>query len=117
MNVGDFEVCMVANYTDLCKSENCEIITVYESLQCYIPNTFTPDQDNLNEGFKPSMSNVALLEQYEFSIFNRWGELIFRTNDPNQSWDGRYLNGEYYVPDGAYYFDVQYKTYMGVGIV
>jgi gliding motility-associated-like protein len=116
-HMGDFEVCMEANYTDLCKSENCEIITVYESLQCYIPNTFTPDQDNLNEGFKPSMSNVALLEQYEFSIFNRWGELIFRTNDPNQSWDGRYLNGEYYVPDGAYYFDVQYKTYMGVGIV
>jgi gliding motility-associated-like protein len=115
-HAGDFEICLAANYTDLCKSSYCEIITIHESLQCYIPNTFTPDQDNVNEGFKPSFSNVALLEHYSMSIFDRWGECIFRSNDPNQSWDGRYLDGEYFVPDGAYYFEVQYKTLERIGV-
>ncbi len=115
-HTGDFEICLEAVYTELCKSQHCQIITINESLQCYVPNTFTPDQDNLNDGFKPSFSNIELLERYEIVVMNRWGEIIFRSNDPAKSWDGRYLDGEYYVPDGEYIYRVTYKDFSSIPI-
>jgi gliding motility-associated-like protein len=113
---GQFEVCMEAFYTSLCQSSHCEMVEVHESLQCYVPNTFTPDQDNLNDGFKPSFSNIELLERYEMVVMNRWGEIIFKSSNPTKSWDGRYLEGEYYVPDGEYVYRIIYKEFSAIDV-
>jgi gliding motility-associated-like protein len=53
----------------------------------YIPTAFSPNEDGLNDVFKPTLVNF---EQYELLIFNKWGEVIFRTKDVNQGWDGTY---------------------------
>ena len=61
-----------------------------ETEQCvcklYVPNSFTPNADNLNDGFR-TVSNCEVTS-FNMSIYSRWGELIFETNDPSQSWDG-----------------------------
>jgi len=55
----------------------------------YIPNSFTPNDDGLNDRFKPIITNYnsAILK-----IFNRWGDMIFSTHNVEQGWDGRFKN-------------------------
>lgn len=55
----------------------------------WFPNSFTPNTDQLNETFKPLLVNF---ENYEMKIFNRWGELIFETDNIEKGWDGTYKN-------------------------
>ena len=57
----------------------------------FLPNSFTPNGDGLNDSFFPVGDKVST-ENYSFKIFNRWGELIFSTNDFNEKWDGTYQN-------------------------
>ena len=53
----------------------------------YVPNAFTPNKDGLNDLLKPFM--IGIRELKYFRIFNRWGQLVFETQDPNNGWDGR----------------------------
>lgn len=53
----------------------------------YIPNAFTPNGDSYNPIYKPSVFGVL---EYEFSVFDRWGLEIFKTNDPKVGWDGTF---------------------------
>lgn len=67
----------------------------------YIPNAFTPDADQFNPYFRVCWSG-ALPKFYEFEIFNRWGERVFQSSDPNFGWDGTSdLSGQF-APDGIY---------------
>jgi gliding motility-associated-like protein len=52
----------------------------------FIPNAFTPNNDGLNDVFKPVFTGPAV--KYDFKIFNRWGELVFQTNTPGKGWNG-----------------------------
>lgn len=53
----------------------------------FIPNAFSPDQNSINDVFKPIVKNV---HNYQFLIFNRWGDKVFHTSDPEEGWDGYY---------------------------
>lgn len=65
----------------------------------YIPNTFTPNGDGLNDVF--FLAGAECLERKRLEIYNRWGQLIFETDDPfNEFWDGTYKGKE--VPQGVY---------------
>jgi gliding motility-associated-like protein len=65
----------------------------------YIPNTFTPNDDGVNDIFK--IRSFVIDELHYFRIYNRWGELMFETKDVNQGWDGTFrgqkLNSGVYV--------------------
>lgn len=56
----------------------------------HFPNAFTPNGDGKNDTFKPILSGS--LDSYHLAIFDRYGEIVFETNDPNIGWDGRYNN-------------------------
>ena len=56
----------------------------------YIPNSFTPNNDGNNDVFLPT---INIDSNYNFKIFNRWGELIFETTDVQEGWDGSSTNG------------------------
>lgn len=55
----------------------------------YFPTAFTPNGDGKNEGFGP-LGSIALLQNYQLSIYNRWGERVFHSTSPLQQWDGRH---------------------------
>lgn len=71
----------------------------------YIPNSFSPNGDQLNDEFLPEMLNC---EDYTLRIFNRWGETVFETKNINQSWDGRYKGK--IVDSGNYSYFVHFKS-------
>lgn len=97
--VGDFVVKLIAskNYKN-CIDSHVVIIHVRDDLILYCPNTFTPDGDDVNEKFTPIFTTELLLDSYTFSIFNRWGQLVFETHILNQGWDGT-MNGKVLAPD------------------
>lgn len=64
-----------------------------------LPNVFTPNFDSINDVFKPHLDEIT---EMSFSIFNRYGNLIFETNKVKGFWDGRTTSGEP-CKDGVYF--------------
>jgi gliding motility-associated-like protein len=73
------------------------------------PNAFTPNGDGRNDRFRPVL--YGNMEEYEISIYNRFGERVYQSNDPKSGWDGIY-KGEL-CDVGMYYFRVKAKCYTG----
>ncbi|MCX7696424.1 MAG: gliding motility-associated C-terminal domain-containing protein [Bacteroidales bacterium] len=72
----------------------------------FFPNVFTPNGDAFNQYFSPIGANI---EDYELYIYNRWGNLVFKTSDVNQPWDGKYKGKD--VPEGVYFYVAKYKAF------
>ena len=56
----------------------------------HVPNVFTPNEDDVNEGFCPIFNMEWAVESYDFMIFNRWGEKLFESMTVHEKWDGFY---------------------------
>lgn len=87
-------------------SRSNEVCMVVEPL-VYIPNTFSPNGDQINDIFEPIVYQLDL-NFYELSILNRWGELIFQSHDKNLGWDGNQRGGDT-CTDGIYQYVVKLK--------
>lgn len=64
--------------------------TLFMSLKASIPDAFSPDGNGINDYFAPLVT--PFVKAYSMEIYNRWGELVFKTNDPKVGWDGSYQN-------------------------
>ena len=74
-------------------------------LGLYVPNAFSPDNNGKNDVFKPLLfGNIV---QYEFSVYNRFGQVVFRSSKPAEGWDGYYKNTP--QPAGAYLWTCSYQ--------
>lgn len=105
---GFYLVYLIA-YTDFgCSDTTAQAIFVDEPLIYYVPNTFTPDNDDYNPTFKPIMTQGIDIYGYQLLIFNRWGEILFESNDAEFGWDGTY--GGNVVQDGTYVWKIRYKV-------
>ena len=71
-----------------------------ESTTLYVPNTFTPNNDGVNDVWKIVYESTCW-KQIDFQIYNRWGDVVFRGAD-DEFWDGSLNGGLYYVADGVY---------------
>ena len=67
-----------------------------------LPNVFSPNNDNINDLFIPL--RTAYVEKVDFQVFNRWGLLVFQTDDPDLNWDGKILGTNKVVSPGVYYY-------------
>ena len=70
-----------------CEDSTSQTVKVEAPYTFYVPNAFSPDNDGINDVFIPKGVFVDE-ERYEFIIYNRWGEVVFETNDVNEGWDG-----------------------------
>jgi gliding motility-associated-like protein len=78
----------------------------------YVPNSFTPNGDGINELFAPA--TTGSFRYYTFLIFDRWGENIFSSDEPGEPWDGT-VNGTP-VQDGVYVWQLSYKAVTDEGV-
>lgn len=72
----------------------------------FVQNSFTPNGDLVNDVFELQLSEEDF-EEFQFLIFNRWGEVIFETTNPNFSWDGSYKGKD--SPVGVYPYRMSYR--------
>jgi trimeric autotransporter adhesin len=104
---GDYEIVAIG-YNDLgCPGTPVVLyvtVTQCDPLIYWIPNTFTPDGNEYNQTWGPVLTSGISVDQYELTIYNRWGVVIWQTHDMNARWDGTY-NGVM-VPDGTYTWEL-----------
>jgi PKD repeat protein len=109
---GNYVVTLTATDTNGCFDIAQMIISSSETVRLNVPNTVTIDGNNLNELFFPVFSNFDEVSDFTFTIFNRWGELIYETKDIQGAWDGKSNKGRD-VQDGTYIWKVVYKDLEG----
>jgi gliding motility-associated-like protein len=74
----------------------------------WIPNAFTPDNNEFNQTFKPIFNEGIDIDGFSFTIYNRWGQLIWETEDLNVNWDGTYNNRV--CSDGVYIWNLKFNV-------
>jgi gliding motility-associated-like protein len=87
------------------------ITCVSQTPVIFVPNTFTPNQDDHNETFKPFTYFVSE-NGYLFSIYSKQGEKVFETNNPQKGWDGSFKNSQ--VQNDNYVYYLKYVNGDGV---
>lgn len=88
-DAGTYLVCQGVENEYGCMDTVCHDVIIDGEFTFYVPNTFTPDGDGINENFKPIFEGEDPLH-YDFMVFDRWGLLIFRTDNVAKYWDGTY---------------------------
>lgn len=83
-----YQVTLDVTSANGCTDSASEIICIDPDVSIYVPNTFTPNEDGVNEVFIPVTTGINP-DKYEFWVFDRWGNLIFYTDDLNEGWNGR----------------------------
>ena len=76
----------------------------------YVPNTFTPDQDEHNQTWFPIFTTGFDPFKFNLYIFDRWGEMIWESHDAKGEWDGTYGPDALDVPAGIYNWKIQYAA-------
>ena len=98
---GIYTLCMIATDTLGCSSSTCSEIIVDDVLTIFVANAFTPDGNDMNEEFMPSVLGAAP-GSFTFSIFDRWGNSVFSTHEIGQGWNGGMNNNGAILPQDVY---------------
>ena len=101
--------------TNQCGLADDGIVVEVRDCYCalYIPNSFTPNSDNKNEVFE--MKSTCRFEAFEITIFNRWGERIFTSDDPHFHWSGTYRGSS--IPSGSYVYELNYAYHIDNNLI
>jgi gliding motility-associated-like protein len=81
-----------------------------EVARLWMPNAFTPNGDGLNDVFRPVAVNIA---KFHMQIFDRWGRMVFETQDLSAGWSG--IEGNSYFPSATYTYKVEYESALTPG--
>jgi gliding motility-associated-like protein len=89
-----YTVTITGNYWAKVKDNNgCNASdTITVTVDCsdiYFPSAFTPNNDGLNDNFGP-WGNLAAVKNYSFAVYDRWGEIVFKSTDPYKKWNGKF---------------------------
>jgi gliding motility-associated-like protein len=76
----------------------------------YLPTAFTPNGDDINDEYWPSVKNV---DAFDLNIFDAWGNMVFHSTDTSRPWLGDAAGGGYFVPNGVYNYLASYRTGIG----
>ena len=96
------------------ESRRSNVICVDNCPIYILPNTFTPNDDKQNDLFKPI--NLRYIVKVNFKVFNRWGELVFQTENPLLEWNGQNLKGTD-LAEGTYFYKCLVYEQRVAGIV
>jgi len=111
-DTGFYDVTQIVTHPSGCQDSLVQRIDIRPDVRYFLPNAFTPNADGLNDtyfgkGFLIGISNFNL------SIWNRWGEKVFETTDPNEGWNGRYQNSGQEAPNDSYLVLVRFTGPRG----
>ena len=95
-----------------CKDTSIQKVIVMPEVIIYAPNTFTPDNDEHNQNWGIHIEGIDVTD-FNLLIFNRWGEIIWESNDPLGTWDGTF-NGSI-IPQGTYSWVIRAKDLLNDG--
>lgn len=102
---------LIAHTVKGCTDTVRQSVEIEDKLVFYVPNAFTPDQNKFNEDFIPVFTSGYDPKSYVMYIYNRWGELVFETQDVNVGWSGTYgADRNRKVKEGVYVWKIHFNT-------
>ena len=111
-DTGLMEVELIATHEYGCSDTIVKVVDVEPQITYYLPNAFTPNGDGKNEEFK-ARGYFRGLRNFHMKILNRWGGVVFETNDPEQGWNGRLNNVGRFLQTGVYSYAIQFTGPRG----
>ncbi|MCE9540495.1 MAG: PKD domain-containing protein, partial [Bacteroidetes bacterium] len=107
-DTGSFTITLVTSTTYGCVDSAFQTIIIEPDFVFYIPNVFTPDGDGINDFFT---GKGVYIKEFEMSIFDRWGNLIYRSDDISKPWDGKANGGTEMAQGDAYVYTIKVKDF------
>ncbi len=101
LDTGIYDIRQVVFHPNGCTDTLIKTIDVEPVVQFFLPNAFTPNYDGKNEVYKPAGLSLGV-SRYNLSIYSRWGDKLFETQDPEEGWNGRRNNTGEELPVGVY---------------
>jgi len=111
-DTGVYAVKLIVTHPSGCMDTIIQFLDVEPEVRYFLPNAFTPNNDGLNDDFRGTGS-FQFMNDFTLTIWNRWGELLFETKDPNQGWNGQKNNSGPLAPPGVYVCVVRYVDARG----
>lgn len=96
----------LTGFNDLCSTKVHKYINVKPPLRYYVPNAFTPFNGQNNQIFTPIFTSGFDPYNYSLTVYNKWGEILFLSNDANIGWNGFY--GSEQAKNGVYIWQIKY---------
>jgi gliding motility-associated-like protein len=98
-------ICLGLKNDKVCGGKICKEVFIQGNV--FIANVFTPGKDGFNDTYRIPMQGA---KEFHLRIFNRWGELIFKSDDPKAEWNGTVFNTGPQLPTGTYFYQLQFKS-------
>ena len=103
---GTYPITLIVTTNEGCSDSITLEIEVTPDVIFYVPNTFTPDNDEHNQTWSFVIEGIDVMN-FNLEIYNRWGEMIWKSRDIKAEWDGSYAGG--IVPEGTYIWKASFK--------
>ncbi|MBL7932237.1 MAG: gliding motility-associated C-terminal domain-containing protein, partial [Bacteroidia bacterium] len=112
--IGKYNITLQATSAFGCKNDLTKTVEVKNNFNIFIPNSFSPNFDGLNDVFGPVFTPYGLdVKSFEMEIFDRWGHSIYRTKDVGKGWDGSIQNKGEPLKEEVYIYRIKYKDMDG----
>jgi gliding motility-associated-like protein len=111
-NAGTYDVNLVATSIRGCKDTAMLKVEVTHDFSLYIPNAFTPDGNGLNDVFQPLGVGIDE-DNYTMDIYDRWGEIIFTSDNFRKGWNGYVKGNSKIAPQGVYIYKIKLEDVLG----
>jgi gliding motility-associated-like protein len=107
---GEQLITLIVTSLNGCKDTTQKVVIINDELIFYVPNTFTPDGDTYNQTFQPIFTSGYDPLVFSMLIYNRWGEVVFETNDASRGWAGTFGENGNMAQEGVYTWKIEFKT-------
>ncbi len=109
---GNYDIRLIVASASACPDTATTLLAITPRNTYFLPNAFTPNDDLLNDVFVGE-GILDGVQSFDLSIWNRWGETVFRTEDPQQGWNGKKNNTGNPQPTGLYVYLVRFVDING----
>ena len=106
---GIFRVSQLVKNEYGCTDTSSKLVEVKNEYAFFIPNSFTPNNDGRNEVFKPV---VVGAKEYVFTVLDRWGHIVFQSENSDEGWDGTEQNRGRPSPIGMYLYQAEVRNFL-----
>lgn len=111
-SAGTYPVELIVTHPNGCTDRLSRSVQLSSIDDFYVPNAFSPNNDGINDEFK-GFGPLSGKQNFELTIFSRWGDRIFLTTDPEEGWNGRLNNTGEFLPQGVYVYYLTFKNSDG----
>ncbi len=112
MDTGLMDVTLIVTHSNGCKDTTSQVLDIVPSPTYFLPNAFSPNDDGVNDVYQ-GQGDLIGIRDFNMKIFNRYGQLVFETEEPDIGWNGRFQNVGSVLEQGVYVCKVRFTGPRG----